>query len=264
VLLEKPMGCSLAECRDMVNAAKKTGITFMIGHDLRYMPHSLAIKNIVQSGELGSIRVTRCVLIANMLPSGGYRLGNWLSDPKRAGGGIMISGMIHQIDLMRYFVGEIRSVYGLSRSVHPRYLNGAEEYACATLEYENGAIGDVLIISSPARSEVGCQYTLIGDEGTIYSTQAENRTYQFGAGRIASPRRGSTGDAFNNFIQIEPVRGSFPSNDAFINEILHFADCCQGKIEPLTGGSDNLETIKVIFGIYESFKTGQRIELSKL
>jgi predicted dehydrogenase len=264
VFLEKPMGRNMQECNNMVRATAKAGVTFMVGHDLRYMPHSLAIKRIIDSGELGKIRVTRCTLIANMLPGGDYKLGSWLSDPKRAGGGILISGMIHQIDLLRYYVGDIKRVNGVCRSVHPQFLNGAEEYACATLEFENGAIGDVIIIAALTRSPVGCQYTIYGDDGTIYSTQAENRTLQFGPGMISSRKRDKPGEAFGKFMPIEPVKGPLAGDDPFVNEILHFAACCREGKEPETSGKDNLGTVKVIFGIYESSRTGKKVDLSTL
>jgi predicted dehydrogenase len=265
VFLEKPMGRNIQECNNMVQAAKKAGVTFMVGHDLRYMPHTLAIKRIIESGELGQVRVTRCVLIANMElggGGGGYKLGSWLSDPKRAGGGMIISGLIHQIDLLRYYVGDIKSVSAVNRTVH--YQTGAEEYSCATLEFENGAIGDLLNIGSSTRSPVGCQYTLYGDEGTIISTPAENRTYQFGHGTIASKKQGNQGETFNKFAPIEPFRGHLTGDDPFVNEILHFADCCRNGKEPLTSGKDNLGTVKVVFGIYESFKTGGKVDIASL
>jgi predicted dehydrogenase len=264
IFLEKPMGRNLQECNNMLRATKKAGVTFMIGHDLRFMPHSLAIKRIIESGELGQIRVTRCALISNMLPGDGYKLGSWLSDPKRSGGGMVISGLIHQIDLLRYFVGDIKAVQAVNRSVHPQYQTGAEEYACATFEFENGAIGDGLIIGSSTRSLIGSQYTLYGDDGTIYSTQSENRTFQFGPGMIASTRRGNKGEAFNKFSPIEPVYDSLAGDDPFVNEILHFADCCRQGTEPLTSAADNLNTIKVVFSIYESFRTGRKVALSSL
>jgi predicted dehydrogenase len=260
IFLEKPMGRNMQECKNMVNAAKKAGVTFMVGHDLRYMPHTLAIKRIVESGELGQIRMTRCVLIDNMPPMN-FMQGHWLRDPKRAGGGMIISGIIHQVDLLRYYVGDIKTVYAISRAA---YQTGAEEYACATLEFENGVIGNVMLIGSSMRSPVGCEYTLFGDEGTIISTQAENRTYQFGPGTIASQKRGNLGEAFNAFTPIEPTRGQMPGDDPFVNEIIHFAECCHEGKEPLTSGKDNLGTVKVIFGIYESFKTGKKVDLAKL
>jgi predicted dehydrogenase len=47
VFLEKPMGRNMKECRNMLNATEKAGVTFMIGHDLRYMPHTRAIKKLI-------------------------------------------------------------------------------------------------------------------------------------------------------------------------------------------------------------------------
>jgi predicted dehydrogenase len=264
IFLEKPMAINIKQCHNMVNAAKKAGVTFMVGHDLRYMPHTLAIKRIVESGELGQIRMTRSVLIANMDfggGGGGYVMGSWLADPKRAGGGMMISGMIHQIDLLRYYVGDIKTVNAINISIHK---SGAEEYSCAMLEFENGVIGNVLVIGPSTHSPLGCEYTLFGDEGTIMSTQAENRTYQFGHGMISSKKRGNKGETFNTFTPIAPVKEHLAGDDPFINEILHFAACCKDGKEPLTSGRDNLGTVKVIFGIYESFKTGKKVDLATL
>ena len=79
---------------------------------------------------------------------------------------------------------------------------------------------------------------------------------------IASKKRGNTGETFNTFTPIAPVREHLASDDPFINEILHFAACCTEGKEPLTSGRDNLGTVKVIFGIYQSFKTGKKVEHS--
>ena len=263
IFLEKPMGTNLKQCNNMVEAARKAGVAFMVGHDLRYMPHTLAIKRIIESGELGQVRMTRCVLIDNMPPAG-FMNGHWLNDPKRSGGGMMISGIIHQVDLLRYFIGDVKTVYAVNRSIHEGYWDGREEYACAVLEFENGTICDIMLIGSSTRSPIGCQYTLYGDEGTIMSTQAESRVYQFGQGMIASKKRGNFIETFNYFAPIPPERGNLPTDDAFTNEILHFADCVSEHKEPLTSGRDNLGTVKVIFGIYESFKTGKKIDLAKM
>jgi predicted dehydrogenase len=260
IFMEKPMAVNTEQCHNMVDATKKAGVTFMVGHDLRYMPHTLAIKRIIEGGELGQIRMTNSVLIDNAPPAG-FMQGHWLSNPKRAGGGMMISGIIHQVDLLRYYVGDIKTVNAVNRSVHQ---TGVEEYAGAIMEFENGVIGNILLIGSSTRSPLGCQYTLYGDEGTIMSTQAPARVYQFGHGMIASKKRGNLGETFNTFAPIDPVRGHLPTDDPFINEILHFADCVRDGKEPLTSGRDNLGTIKVIFGIYESFKTGKKVEIAKL
>ncbi len=269
VLVEKAMGRSLQESRNMIAAAENKGVTFMVGQDLRYLPHSLAIKQHIERGDLGTVRVTRCASIKN--DPFGFPAGDWLLDGSRAGGGILISVTSHQIDLLRYFLGNVKTVSGICRSAHPEYINGAEEYISANLEFENGAIGDILGIYSPIRSPLALQYMILGDEGSIYSTPpaAEHQIHQFGPGMISTKKIDSqiaadAGSKFGHFIKIDPSYDRLTSDDPFVNEILHFAECCRTGKEPLTSGKDNLNTLKVVFGIYESARTGNRISLDAL
>ena len=262
ILLEKAMGRSLQECRNMVEAAQNAGVTFMVGQDLRFLPDSLAIKQVIDAGELGPVRVTRCVSIRN--EPKGFPAGDWLLDGALSGGGVLISVTSHQIDLLRYFIGNVKRVSGVRRAVHPEYINGAEEYICASLEFENGAIGDILGIYSPVRAPLGLQYMIIGDEGTIVSSPPpeEHVVYQFGPGMIASSKReSSAGDSgtgcYGRFTAIDPVKDGLTSEDPFVNEILHFAECCREGKEPLSSGRDNLDTLKVVFGIYEAAEKGK-------
>jgi len=241
----------------------------MVGQDLRYLPHSRAIKKVIEAGDLGPVRVTRCASIKN--DPYGFPAGDWLLDGQKAGGGILISVTSHQIDLMRYFIGEVKSVSGICRTAHAEYINGAEEYISASLEFACGAIGDVLGIYSPVRSPLALQYMLIGDEGTIYSSPAaaEQAIHQFGPGMISTRKTdGLTagGQALNygNFKPLEPVYEGLACEDPFANEILHFAECCRTGKEPLTSGRDNLNTLKVVCGIYEAAKTGRRIGLETI
>lgn len=264
ILLEKPMGRNLQECRNMLEATGKAGVIFMVGQSLRFLPHTRAIKNLIEAGEIGAVRATRCELFWNMPPETEFRPGHWLRDGKLAGGGMLISGIIHQVDLMRYYIGEISRVSGVCRTVHPAFVNGAEEYACAFLEYENGAVGNIMLIASSVRHPFGSQYTLFGDEGTIISTPSPVQAYQFGPGLVASAKSDKSAGVFGQFQPVPPISDELPGEDPFVNEILHFARCCREGTEPLTGGKDNLNTLKVISGIYESARTGKKIELSDL
>ena len=53
-------------------------------------------------------------------------------------------------------------------------------------------------------------------------------------------------------------------NDPYINEIIHFADCCKDGKEPISSGKDNLGTMRTIFGIYKSTQTGKMVDLSSI
>lgn len=48
-----------------------------------------------------------------------------------------------------------------------------------------------------------------------------------------------------------------PTDNPYINAVLHFVACAQGGPEPLTSGDDNIKTIRFIEAIYDSARTGQ-------
>lgn len=151
IVLEKPMGIDIQECRDMVAAAEKAGITFMVAQCLRYEPHSRVIHQMIQEGEFGEIWSIRSDNFYAMVPPrskvGGERsimAGSWWMDGKRSGGGPLIAQTTHHLDLFRYYIGDAKRVTAASWTDHPVFINGAEQSIAATIEFENGAVGHVL------------------------------------------------------------------------------------------------------------------------
>ncbi len=264
VLVEKPMACSLRECRDMIAAADKADRILMVAQMQRYDPSYQALKNIIQSGELGPIRAVRIDAMQN---GPEVLTGNaWLLDGRRAGGGIVISVAVHRIDLVRYLVGEITRVTAVTRCLHPVFKNGAEDYAVAILEFANGAIGELFGTYSGFRQPYSEMFMIFGDDGAVHSVPQLGRGG--GPAFVASRRRSEPfkkfDDMFQGFFPVAPEPGSLPTGNPFCNELLHFSDCCRTGREPLSSGRDNLGTMKVIFGIYESARRGSSVELKDI
>ena len=64
------------------------------------------------------------------------------------------------------------------------------------------------------------------------------------------------------FVEVPPIDEGLPHEQPIINEILHFAECCQEGKEPISSGKDNLNTMKIVLGMYESARTGTVINLA--
>lgn len=264
VLVEKPFACSLADCRTIVAAAEQAGVTVMVAQNQRFLPTYKSAKTIVESGELGAIRGVRLDSMQcwpALLPA-----GHWQFDGKRAGGGIVIGVAVHRIDLMRYLVGDVRLVSAVCRTTRPEFVNGAEDYAVALLELENGATGELFATASAFRTPWVEQFMIFGDEGTIHAAPAPGsiRSTAF----VASAGRSAPCEAWLEQVQgFEPFDRNgdgWPSESGQVNEILHFAECCRTGREPLSSGRDNLGTMKVVFAIYESSRAGRPVELAEL
>lgn len=99
VLLEKPIAQTLDECQQIADAARRKGVIVGVCHVLRYHPYFIRIKQIVDSGELGSmISISHKAAVGIDRMTHGYVRGLWrreeLSNP------ILISKCCHDIDFL--------------------------------------------------------------------------------------------------------------------------------------------------------------------
>ncbi len=269
VLLEKPMAVSVAEARSMVAACDEAGVTFMVAQMLRYLPHYQNVKRIIEAGEIGDIWACRAdSWFGAALPGSMTRDGWWGFDGKRNGGGCVMMVSTHQVDLLRYFVGDVVRITAKTWGDHPLMKNGAEDRAVATFEFANGALG-TLISSYSARTPWMYQSLLLGEQGTIYTEPPldGNVVEQHHApARIASESRESRPghNGREAFTEVGPLRDGLVSDNPFTNEIVHFARCIRDGAEPVSSGHDNLNTMEAVHGIYAAAAAGRPIEVAEL
>jgi predicted dehydrogenase len=87
VMVEKPIASSVEEGRDIINAARRAGVTLMVGHVERFNPAVEAIKEAIRGEDILSIAITR----VGPFP------------PRMSNVGVVIDLAVHDIDLIRWF-----------------------------------------------------------------------------------------------------------------------------------------------------------------
>jgi predicted dehydrogenase len=87
VLVEKPIASSVEEGRSIIAAAKRAGVTLMVGHVERFNPAVEAIKDAIRGEDILSIAITR----VGPFP------------PRMSNVGVVIDLAVHDIDLIRWF-----------------------------------------------------------------------------------------------------------------------------------------------------------------
>jgi predicted dehydrogenase len=111
VLVEKPMTLTLDEADVMIQAAKRHGVQLMVNVKHSFDPHIRKIREIVQSGELGRLRMLHY-----------WYFADWLYRPRTAeelnpnlGGGVTWRQGPHQFDILRTIAGGmVRSVRAMT------------------------------------------------------------------------------------------------------------------------------------------------------
>ncbi len=87
VMVEKPVASTVEEGHAIVAAAKKAGVTLMVGHVERFNPAVAAIKQAIKGEDILSIGITR----VGPFP------------PRMSNVGVVIDLAVHDIDLIRWF-----------------------------------------------------------------------------------------------------------------------------------------------------------------
>jgi predicted dehydrogenase len=136
VYVEKPMAAQYTDCLTMHKAALETGQPLYIAYYRRYLPYFIKIKEILDSGILGSILYADIVLHNAPRPDE-YRRDSlpWRVIPEIAGGGHFYDLACHQIDLMQWFFGDANGVYG--KTYNKANLYPAEDTVIARMDFES-------------------------------------------------------------------------------------------------------------------------------
>jgi UDP-N-acetylglucosamine 3-dehydrogenase len=87
VLVEKPIASTVAEGSEIVDEARRAGVTLMVGHVERFNPAVAAIKQALNGEDILSIAITR----VGPFP------------PRMSNVGVVIDLAVHDIDLIRWF-----------------------------------------------------------------------------------------------------------------------------------------------------------------
>lgn len=132
VLLEKPVGVHLDEVRELVKASKATGVPVLVGHHRRHNPLIVRAHELVKGGALG--RLTTVTALWQLRKPDSYFETPWR---REAGAGMLLTNLIHDLDLLRHLCGEVRQVQAITSNAIRGFAN--EDCAAVLLQFDSGA-----------------------------------------------------------------------------------------------------------------------------
>jgi len=247
LLVEKPITASVAEAKQFLDVAGRCGVQVLVGHHRRYNPLVQRARAIAQNGELGEL-VAVSALWTLLKPRDYYQVG-WRTQP---GGGPVLINLIHDIDNLRFMCGEIRSVYAATSSAARGFV--VEDTASITLEFENGALGSILV-SDVAPSP--WSYELTSGENPIYPQSGQDCYYLCGTrGSLAFPSmtlwRYADGGEPGWYQPLQRDQLAVEQADPLAAQLAHFCRVVRGEERPLIDGWDGLRTLAATLAVLES------------
>jgi len=230
VITTKPVEVTLEKADEMIKECKTQGVKLAVDFESRYIRDNIRIYQAIQNKNFGKLILGEVRL--KWYRSQQYYEG-WHGTWKLDGGGSLINQTIHQIDLLRWFVGPVKKVFG-QIGIFSHKIE-TEDLGIGILNFENGALGTILgtttyFEDSPPFIEIH------GDKGGV---KTEGNKVKFW--KIAGEE--------------EPFKEeSFPHN--VVEDMLQ---AIREDKEPWVNGEEGRKSLELVMGIYESSRKGKII-----
>ncbi len=180
VLIEKPAGVFTKAVREMNVAAHKSGKVFAIMYNQRTNPLYQKLRDLIHTGELGSIRRTNWIVTSWYRPQSYYDSGEWRATWAGEGGGVLINQDPHQLDLWQWTTGLMPNRIRAFCEFGKYHNIEVEDEVTAFVEYENGGTG--VFVTSTGEAPGTNRFEVVGDRGKVV---VENNQITFWRLRIS-------------------------------------------------------------------------------
>jgi predicted dehydrogenase len=164
IYLEKPMAITLEDCRRIAEAVRRAGVKLDIGYHRRLNPIAQFARGLIADGRLGELVFAESDYFHHV--PGDWDIWAWAGKKDIAGTPIH-AGTGHNIDLLRYFCGEVAEVSCFRDIKMPRKIQvETEDLAVINLRFESGVLGRVGLFLGPILP-FRFSLRLFGTRGTV-------------------------------------------------------------------------------------------------
>ena len=253
-LVEKPVADTVAEARKLAEAVVRTGTPVLVGHHRRHNPINQRARAMIESGQLG--RVVSATALATFLKPDPYFDVAWR---RQAGGGPILINLIHDIDMLRFLLGEVTEVQAMdSRAVRGFEV---EDTAAAVLRFASGALATVIV--SDATTSPWCWDMCAGEQGQYPRQDVVSHQILGTHGSLSLPDLGLwqyRGErSWHAELSHEETRVHVA--DPYTRQLEHFAAVIAGQAEPLCSALDGLRTLAATLAVHDAAVGGKAITL---
>ncbi|WP_437882794.1 Gfo/Idh/MocA family protein [Pseudomonas sp. LRF_L74] len=251
-LLEKPVGVNLDEVRELAAAARSAGVPVLVGHHRRHNPLIARAREIVASGALG--RLTTVTALWQLQKPDSYFDILWRREP---GAGMLLTNLIHDLDLLRHLCGEVRQVQAFTSNGVRGF--GNEDSAAILLQFDSGALGTLTASDGVAAP---WSWELDSAENPIYPRQADQPCYLLagtqGALSIPQLKRWHYAEPGAGWHQpLRQVDEAFSADEALRLQLEHFVAVVRDQATPIVDAADAGRTLALIEAIRDAAQSGR-------
>lgn len=250
LIIEKPITLSLDEADEIIERAKAKGVKVCTSHQNRFNKSIQKIREAVEAKRFGRLLYGTAHIRWNR-GEDYYRQAAWRGSWEQDGGALM-NQCIHNIDLLRWMMGnEIKEVVGMTDNLMHDYID-AEDLGIALIKFANGSYGII--------------------EGTtnVYPRNLEETLYIFGEKGTVKAGGKSVNlieewQFADNLDDSEEVKMKYHENPPNVYGFGHnplYSDVISAIIddrEPYITAEDGRRALELVLAIYKSAAEGRSI-----
>lgn len=256
VQVQKPIATNLDTARRMVDTARAAGIPLNVASQHRFDDATVFLKRALAAGRLG--RILQADAYVKWFRDDAYYSraikGSWQTE----GGGALINQAIHQVDLLRYLIGPVKTVAAMWQLAAAHRIE-SEDIVNALLRYESGATGVIQAATAfwpgyTERVEIhGAKGTAIisGDRLTAWDVRGDEEAAAADPAPLAQDVASGSSDPMAILVT------------SFERQFLDFADAIRWRREPLVNGEEGYRALEVVLAVYEACRTGRPVEVNQ-
>lgn len=254
LIVEKPLADELEGARRLVEAAERANVPLIVGHHRRHNPRLLAVKQAIDGGRIGRVVAAHAMCWFHKPAS--YFDAHWRRQP---GAGPVLVNLIHDIDLLRYFCGEVEAVQAMQSDSVRGFA--VEDTAALLVRFRGGVLGTVAV-SDTIASPWSWEFT--SGENPAYSHTPE-ACYMIGGtlGSMTIPTlalwsQQGTPDWMKP-IGCEQIVAQ--NEDPLVMQVRNLCDVVRGRAAPVVPGREGLETLRVVLAAKQAAASGCAVRL---
>jgi predicted dehydrogenase len=238
VICEKPLALNPDDAREMAEACEHHGVRFFPAHVVRFYGEYVQLHQKVKAGTIGRVGVSH-IKRASKHPVA----NSWYKDASKSGG-IIFDLMIHDLDFMRWTLGEAKTIFAVNKQAE------GIDYASVTVRYDSGAITNFEAFwgyPGPFLTQV----ELAGRDGVLRHDSRLSRSLVI---QRNDPELGAhRGVEF-------PTRPAL--KDPFVVQLEHFTDCIRTGKESIVSAEDGVKAVELAYAAVSSLQTGLPVRLA--
>jgi len=252
VIIEKPIALSIEDANAIIEAARKKGVKVCANHQNRFNKSIKKIRDAYEKKRFGRLFYATAHIRWNRnweYYSRAKWRGTWEQD-----GGALMNQCIHNIDLLRWMMGnDIDEVFAYTDKLNHDYIE-AEDLGIALIKFKNGAYGIVEGTTDIYPKNLEETLYIFGEKGTIKAGgQSVNRIEEWNfSDELDDPK-----EVIENFNENPPNVYGFGHTPLYEDVI----DAIKNDREPLVSGEDGKRALELVLAIYKSAATGKPVKL---